>query len=126
MADLTHTGKNSRKKTISLFSTEKMSTENHTIGVLPSGSLITEISVITSTADTTADSNIDVKIGNTVVGNDLGVASTGVDTSTTKHYIEVGGIITTVAGGTAPAGDGVVRVVITYLEINKGNGDYTS
>ena len=128
MADLTFEDKNNQKKTRSIFASGPIDTGANTLGTLPEASLVTNVYAIVTTADTDTNGSctIDVKVGDTVIANEVAVDATGVNSGTVAQtYFATGGTITTVAGAVAPDGDGVMKLVIEYIETELTNGQYT-
>ena len=125
MADLTFASKNNQKKTLSIFASDLCSTAGHTFASLPQESLVTKAYVVVTKADTTNDSTIDVKIGNTVIANEVSVEATGtIVGSVTPTYFATGGVISFVPGAVAGAGNGEVKLVIEFIETELTNGQY--
>jgi hypothetical protein len=128
MADVTFDDKNNQKKTLSILATGAISTGANTIGTLPEASLVTNVYAIVTTADTDTNGSctVDVKVGSTVVANEVAVDATGIASGTVAQtYFPTGGAITVVAGAVAPDGDGVMKLVIEYIETELTNGQYT-
>jgi hypothetical protein len=127
MADLTRVGQNNYKREIMVGVSDSMSTGDNTVFNLPANSLVTGVSVVVTSADTTALSTVDVKVGITVVANEVAVAAAGVASGTvTPTYFADGGAVSVAAGATVPAGDGVIRLVVEYIELDTVTGDLTA
>lgn len=129
MADLTFENKNNQKKTRSAFASGVITTAadmNETLFTLPANSLVTEVYAIVETGSGTATDTVDVKVGSTVVANEVVVGVVGVATGTvTKAFFPTGGVVTVVAGADAPGTTGKIRIVVEYVEVELTNGQYT-
>ena len=129
MADLTFNDKNNQKKTRSAFASGVITTAaamSETLFTLPVNSLVTEVYAIVETGSGTATDTVDVKVGSTVVANEVVVGVVGVATGTVaKTFFPTGGIVTVVAGADAPGTTGKIRVVVEYVEVELTNGQYT-
>ena len=127
MADLIRVGQNNYKREISVGVSDDMSTADNTVFNLPANSLVTGVYVYVSAADTTASSTVDVKVGTTVVADEVAVAATGVASGTVAPtYFADGGAVAIAAGATAPAGDGACRLVVEYVELDLVTGELTN
>ena len=129
MADLTFSDKNNQKKTISVFASGVIATTAtmaDTLFTLPAKSLVKDVYAIIETASGTATDTVDVKVGTTVVANEVVVGVLGVASGTiAKGYFPLGGIVTVVAGADAPGTLGRIRIVVEYIEVELTNGTYT-
>lgn len=129
MADLTFNDKNNQKKTRSAFASGVITTTatmSETLFTLPVNSLVTEVYAIVETGSGTATDTVDVKVGSTVVANEVVVGVVGVATGTVaKTFFPTGGIVTVVAGADAPGTTGKIRIVVEYVEVELTNGQYT-
>ena len=129
MADLTFKNKNNQKKTRSAFASGVITTAaamSETLFTLPVNSLVTEVYAIVETGSGTATDTVDVKVGSTVVANEVVVGVVGVATGTVaKTFFPTGGIVTVVAGADAPGTTGKIRIVVEYVEVELTNGQYT-
>ena len=130
MADLRFEDKNNQKKEVSVFASGVLETSavmDDTLFTLPEASVVTAVYAIVTTASGTATDSIDVKVGSTVVGDELVVGATGVVEATTlaKTYFPTGGTVTVVAGADAPDTDGRLKIVIEYIETELTSGTYT-
>lgn len=129
MADLTFNDKNNQKKTRSAFASGVITTAaamNETLFTLPVNSLVTEVYAIVETGSGTATDTVDVKVGSTVVANEVVVGVVGVATGTVaKTFFPTGGVVTVVAGADAPGTTGKIRIVVEYVEVELTNGQYT-
>lgn len=129
MADLTFNDKNNQKKTRSAFASGVITTAaamSETLFTLPVNSLVTEVYAIVETGSGTATDTVDVKVGSTVVANEVVVGVVGVATGTVaKTFFPTGGIVTVVAGADAPGATGKIRIVVEYVEVELTNGQYT-
>ena len=130
MADLTFNDKNNQKKTRSAFASGVITTTatmSETLFTLPANSLVTEVYAIVETGSGTATDTVDVKVGSTVVANEVVVGVVGVATGTVaKTFFPTGGIVTVVAGADAPGTTGKIRIVVEYVEVELTNGQYTN
>ena len=130
MADLTFNDKNNQKKTRSAFASGVITTTatmSETLFTLPVNSLVTEVYAIVETGSGTSTDTVDVKVGSTVVANEIVVGVVGVATGTVaKTFFPTGGIVTVVAGADAPGTTGKIRIVVEYVEVELTNGQYTN
>jgi len=125
MADLSRVSKNDQKKEISVFTTDTMSTDAHTFGTLPKGSLVTGAFVVVSKVDSTASSTIDVKIGSSVIANEVPVDALATITPTVAPlFFPTGGQISVAKGAVPGAGTGEMRLVIQFIELDLTDGTY--
>ena len=129
MADLTYSYKNNQKKKISAFASGTIATSatmNDTLFTLPVNSLVTNVYAIITTASGTATDTVDVKVGSTVVANEVVVGALGVASGTVaKTFFPTGGVVTVVAGADAPDAAGRIRIVVEYIEVELTDGQYT-
>ncbi len=129
MSDLTFVGKNNHKKARSAFASAVITTSatmDDTLFTLPKNSLVTEVYAIIETASGTATDTVDVKVGSTVVANEVIVGVLGVATGTVaKTFFPTGGIVTVVAGADAPGTTGKIRIVVEYVEVELSEGNLT-
>jgi hypothetical protein len=130
MADRRFEYKNNQKKEGSFFASGQIatsSTMNDTLFTLPKNSVVLNVWAVVETASGTATDTIDVKVGSTVVGDEIVVGVVGVKAPTTlnKTFFATGGSVTVVAGADAPDAAGVIRVVMEYLEVELSEGTYT-
>lgn len=129
MADLTFETKNNQKKEISVFASGTISTTatmNNTLFTLPKASLVTAVYAIVTTASGTSTDTIDVKVGSTVIANEVVVGVAGIASGTVaKTYFATGGTVTVVAGADAPDTAGRFKLVIEYIETELCEGSYT-
>jgi len=130
MADLRFENKNNQKKEISVFASGTIATAvamNDTLFTLPRASLVTDVKVIVTTVSGTATDTVDVKVGSTVVANELvvGVLGVGAVTAIVPTYFPTGGSVTVVAGADAPDTAGRIKIVVTYIETELAEGTYT-
>ena len=130
MADLTYSDKNNQKKKISAFASGTIATSatmNDTLFTLPANSLVTAVYAIVTTASGTATDTVDVKVGSTVVANEVVVGVLGVASGTVaKTFFPTGGVVTVVAGADAPDNKGRIRIVVEYIEVELTDGTYTA
>lgn len=130
MADLRYENKNNQKKELSVFASGTISTSatmNDILFTLPEASLVTSVRAIVTTASGTATDTVDVKVGATVVANEVVVGVLGVaeDAGFVPVYFPTGGSVTIVAGADAPDAAGRIKVVIEYIETELSYGTYT-
>jgi hypothetical protein len=129
MADLRFEDKNNQKKVDSVFASgviETSATMNDTLFTLPPASLVIDAYAIVLTASGTATDTVDIKVGSTVVANEVVVGALGVASGTVaKTYFPTGGVVTVVAGADAPDAAGRIKIVVKYIETELSNGTYT-
>lgn len=129
MADLRFEGKNNQKKGVSIFSSEAITTSatmNDTLFTLPANSLVTAVYAIVLTGSGTSTDTVDVKVGTTVVANEVVVGVVGVASGTVaKTFFPTGGSVTVVAGADAPGTTGKVKIVVEYIETELTTCTYT-
>lgn len=130
MADLKFNNKNNQKKTLSIFASAIISTTatmDDIVFTLPEASLVTNVYAVVTTGSGTATDTVDVKVGTTVVANEVVVGVVGVASGTVaKTYFPTGGVVTVVAGADAPGTTGRFKLVIEYIETELCNGAYTN
>ena len=130
MADLTKTGLNNQKRESSFGVCETLATSatmNDTIFNLPANSLVISAKAIVTTVSGTATDTVDIKVGSTVVANEVVVGVAGVQVGTqVPAYFATGGAVSVVAGADAPDTAGRIRIVVEYLELDKRSGEYTN
>lgn len=128
--DMTRVGLNNQKRESSYSVSEITATAATLDAVLfnlPANSLLLAAFVIVTTASGTSTDTIDVKVGSTVVANEVVVGTTGTKTgSVTPAHFATGGAVSVVAGADAPDAAGRFRVIIQYLELDKRSGEYTN
>lgn len=129
MADLRFENKNNQKKEYSVFASGVIATSatmDDTLFTLPEASLVTNVYAIVTTASGTGTDTVDVKVGSTVVANEVVVGATGVASGTVaKTYFPTGGTVTVVAGADAPDTAGRIKIVVEYIETELAEGTYT-
>jgi hypothetical protein len=129
MADLRQSDKNRQKKTLSIFASGIISTSStmdDNLFTLPVASLVTNVYAIVTTASGTATDTVDVKVGSTVVANEVVVGATGVASGTVSEtYFPTGGDVTVVAGADAPDDAGRIKIVVEYIETELTSGEFT-
>lgn len=127
--DLRFTGKNNQKKEISIFASAPMGTTatmDNTLFTLPYNSLVTNAYVVITAVSGTATDTVDIKVGSTVVANEVIVGVLGVASGTVaKTFFPTGGLVSVVAGADAPGTTGTIRVVVEYIEVELSEGTYT-
>jgi len=148
MNDLRFFDKNNQRKEVSAFASAPLSTSatlDDLLFTLPEAAVVTNVYAIVLTPSGVSASNIDIKVGSTVVATNLDVATAGVsrqlnattykdsngDTVTviTKGidpvYFPTGGSVTATIGSTAPDSAGVLKIVVEYTETVRSEGTYT-
>jgi len=127
MADLRRVGKNNLKRGIAVAVSEAIATSatmDDTIADIPVNSLITNVAVIVETASGIATDTVDVKVGATVVANEVVVGTVGVKNTEAYTQFLTGGAISVVAGADAPDAAGVIRVIVEYIELDTTSGAF--
>lgn len=129
--DIRYTDKNNQKKSISVFASgliacANASTPDFALFTLPRASLVTRAYAIVTDAAAAGDT-LDIKVGSTVVANEISIAAAGVVSGTvTPTYFATGGLVTVVAGdGAALGGAAAFKVVVEYIETELTDGTYT-
>lgn len=129
MADRRFDGKNNQKKEKSLFASEAFGTSatmNDTLFTLPNNSVVTNAYAVVTTGSGTSTDTVDIKVGSTVVANEVVVGVAGIQGGTlAKGYFPTGGTVTVVAGADAPGTAGKIRIVVEYDELDLSEGTYT-
>lgn len=129
MPDLRFDNKNNHKKQKSLFASAEISTTatmNDTLFTLPINSVVTNAYAVVTTGSGTSTDTVDIKVGTTVVANEVVVGVTGIQGGTlAKSYFPTGGLVTVVAGADAPGTTGKIRIVVEYDELDLSLGTYT-
>jgi len=128
MVDLRREGNNNRFREIEVVVSEAHATVDQTTATLPvCGYAVTNARLDVIKADSTSGATMDVKVNGTVVNDEVPVDSTGFNTGTLKPAVfNTGGDITIEAGSTAPAGDGIIRLVLEVVAMDAREGDYIS
>lgn len=131
MADIRFDYKNNQKKGVSVFASGLISrdiavTPDDTLFTLPPASLVTNVYAIVTDAAATGDT-LDVKVGTTVVANEIAISALGVASGTVAAtYFPTGGIVTAVAGAGAALGAACsYKIVVEYIETELTDGTYT-
>jgi hypothetical protein len=129
--DIRYVDKNNQKKEGSFFCSGLIalangSTPDYLVFTLPRASLVTRAYIIFTDAAAAGDT-LDIKVGSTVVANEISIASTGIASGTvTPTYFATGGSVTIVAGdGAALGGAAEIKVVVEYIETELSEGSYT-
>jgi len=129
MADLRFENKNNQKKELSVFASSVVATSatmDDTLFTLPEASLVTRAYAVVLTASGEATDTVDIKVGSTVVADEVVTGVTGVQEGTqAKGYFPTGGSVTVVAGADAPDDAGRLKVVVEYIETELSTGLYT-
>lgn len=128
MADLRFEDKNNQKKSSCVFASGIIATSatmDDTLFTLPEASLVTNVYAYVETISGTATDTVDVKIGSTVIADEVVVGVAGVDATAVNTYFPTGGSVTVVAGADAPDTDGRIKVVVEYIETELTSGEYT-
>lgn len=134
MTDYTRTGLNNQKRNCRFVvaapsEAEILSAGNAIIANLPERVLLTKAYAIVKTASTTGAATLDIKVGATVVANEVPVAALGVGEGVNfvPVYLATGGALTVAGGAVLPAaGDLVAEIVVEYIELDKVTGEYTA
>lgn len=134
MTDYTRSGLNNQKRKASYVvarptEAEILSAGNAIVANLPERSVVLNAYVIVHTASSTASSTLDIKVGATVVANEVPVPATGVKegVSFVPLYFATGGAVTIAPGAVAPAaGDLDAELVLEYVELDQVTGEYTN
>ena len=129
--DIRYENKNNQKKESSIFASGVISAANATtpdylVFTLPKASLVTRVYAIVTKAAGAGDT-LDVKVGSTVVANEIAISATGIYTGTvTPTYFATGGSVTVVAGDGGVLGAACdFRIVVEYIECDLAEGTYT-
>jgi hypothetical protein len=95
---------------------------------LPPNSYVINAFLDVTTVSTTASSTVDLKVGTTVVNNEMAATVAGYAAGTVAPAkFATGGAVTAVVGSTAPAaGDLVCTLYVEYIEYAKGIGEFTN
>lgn len=129
MADLRFVDKNNQKKEISVFASGIIATSatmDEILFTLPVASLVTRAYAVVLTPSGTETDTIDIKVGATVVGDEIVVGVAGVQEGTqTMTYFPTGGVVTVVAGDDAPDDAGRIKIVVEYIETELTSGMFT-
>jgi len=129
MADLRFNDKNNQKKEISVFASGIVATSDtmdDILFTLPEASLVTSAYVVVLTASGVLTSALDIKVGATIVADEVAVDATGVQAGTQgMAYFPTGGIVTVTAGAVAPDTAGSIKVIVEYIETKLSEGTYT-
>ena len=128
MVDLRLEGNNNRFKSVEAIVTEPYATTDQLVATLPVGEFtVINAYLVVVEADSTAGATMDVKLGDNVILNEVKVDDVGTkNTGFTPVTVTTGGDITIVAGDTAPAGDGLIRLVLEVVPLNQRDGKYIS
>lgn len=129
--DLRYQYKNNQKKEASYFasgliSAANASTPDYILFTLPRASLVTRVYAIVTDAAGAGDT-LDIKVGSTVVANEIAISSLGIATGTVvPTYFATGGTVTCVAGDGGVLGDACAfKIVVEYIETELTEGTYT-
>lgn len=133
MSDKTRDDNNFQKRKVCVFvaplAEVDILTTGSVYGKLPDNSVVISASILVTTVSGTASSTLDIKVGSTVVANEVAVTAAGMIAGTmvaANQYFATGGDITVLAGAVAPAaGDFIGYVIIEYIELDLHTGDYT-
>lgn len=134
MTDKTRDNNNFQKRGICVFTApfveSDILTTGSVFGTLPPRVVVQSASILVTTVSGTATATLDIKVGSTVVANEVAVTAAGMIDGTmvaANQYHATGGDITVLAGAVAPAaGDLVGELVIEYIELDKHTGEYTT
>ena len=129
--DIRYSNKNNQKKEASYFASGLISCANGStpdfiLFTLPRASLVTRAYAIVTTAAGAGDT-LDLKVGSTVIANEIAISATGVASGTvTPTYFATGGTVTCVAGdGGVLGAASAFKIVIEYIETELAEGTYT-
>jgi len=125
MADLRRVGLNNQKRGVGVSIGDACPTEDNVLFNLPQNVMVTSVAIVTKEADTSSGATMDVEVDGTVIGDELKVDAVGVDKKDAAVYFDTGGAVSIKPGSTAPGGDGSVRLVVEYIELDKLSGEYT-
>jgi len=128
MADLTLVGKNNQKREVAVAVCETVATSatmDDTLFNIPVNSVVLSAKVLVETVSGAATSTVDVKVGTTVIANEVAVTAAGlIDGSVTPAQFATGGPVSIVAGAVAPDAAGRLRVILEYIELDTSTGFY--
>lgn len=125
--NLTNEGRNNQKVTpgytvCKVSDTKQIdSTDGGLLANLPDDILVTSVTVIHPTTDTT---NIDILIDGTVVEDNLGLADTGTTTTALSIHLPTGGELVIKDNSDTLAVE--ITIVVAYVQLNKRCGEYTA
>ncbi len=129
--DIRYENKNNQKKEISVFasgliSAANASTPDYVLFTLPRASLVTRAYAIITDAAGAGDT-LDVKVGSTIVANEIDISAVGVASGTVAPtYFATGGLVSVVAGaGGSLGGAAAFKIVVEYIETELTDGAYT-
>ena len=129
--DIRFEDKNNQKKEPSVFASGLIecalgSTPDYILFTLPKASLVTNVYAIVTDAADTGDT-LDIKVGSTVVANEVAISALGVASGTVAQtYFPTGGTVSVVAGaGAALGAAGAFKIVVEYIETELTDGTYT-
>ena len=129
--DIRYSNKNNQKKESSIFASGLISCANATtpdfiLFTLPRASLVTRAYAIVTTAAGAGDT-LDIKVGSTVIADEIAISATGIVTGTvTPTYFATGGTVTLVAGAGGVLGAACAfKIVVEYIETELSEGSYT-
>lgn len=131
MADLRFENKNNQKKEGSFFASGIINvasgtTVNDTLFTLPRASLVRNVYVIVTDAAGAGDT-LDIKVGSTVIANEVAISALGtVEGTVTPTYFATGGTVSVVSGaGGATDAACAYKIVVEYIETELSEGSYT-
>ena len=128
MADLRKTGKNNQRRGVTVAVTETIATSATMSDILfdlPVNCTVIGASALVTTASGTATDTVDIKVGSTVVANEVVVGVVGVQRGTlAETNFPTGGQVTVVAGADAPDTAGRIRVMLEYIELDVTSGAF--
>lgn len=129
--DIRYVNKNNQKKEGSFFSSGLIScangsTPDYILFTLPRASLVTRAYAIVTDAAGAGDT-LDIKVGTTVVANEIAISALGVASCTiTPTYFPTGGTVSLVASDGGVLGDACAfKIVVEYIETELSEGAYT-
>jgi predicted RNA-binding protein with TRAM domain len=128
MADLRRVGKNNHKKVSGNFASEVITTSDamdEGLFTLPEAAVVTRAYAVVLKAAGTG--TIDIKVGDTVVGDEVDIKTVGVQDGTQANtYFPTGGYVTVVTGAEAGDNAGRIKIVIEYVETELSTGMLTN
>lgn len=129
--DIRFENKNNQKKNISVFASGLIecalgANPDYTLFTLPKASLVKNVYAIVTDAADTGDT-LDIKVGSTVVANEIAISALGIASGTVAPtYFATGGTVSVVAGAGGVLGAaGAFKIVVEYIETELTDGTYT-
>ena len=117
--------KNNQKKAQSVFGSSVITYTDGAVKdelfTLPNAALVKSANIVVLTAGA-AGEKVSIKLGSTVVADDIDIATLGVTTAAINKYFATGGVIT--VEGTL-TGTPSIRIEVEYVEMDLCTGEYT-